>query len=165
MKRFLTVSILVFIVVGSAYAPDTPDKFKVYVDISSEQENTKILIESHIKRELRSLQDVNIIPSDMLQLNWYRISLIVVERKTGDIAISYLFMKEFEPFTELMPYLTKECPKLKDKWFEIGVKTVNLNHVFLHGATIGETKDIPEFCKTIVSNFDIKVLERQRAKK
>ena len=165
MKRFLAASILIFIVVGSAYAPDTPDKFKVYVDISSEQENTKILIESHIKRELRSLQDVNIIPNEMLQLDWYRISLIIVERETRDMAISYVFMKEFEPITELMPYLTKECPKLEDKWFEIGLKTVNLNRVFLHGATLGETKDFPDFCKTIVSKFDIEVLERQRAKR
>ena len=165
MKQYLTVSILVFIIVGSAYAPDTPDKFKVYVDISCEEKNTKIFIESHIKRELRSLQDVNIISNEILQLNWYRLSLIAVERETDDIAISYVFMKEFEPITELMPYLTKECPKLEDKWFEIALKTTKLNRVFLHGATMGETKDIPEFCKTIVSKFDIKVLERQRAKR
>ena len=66
MKRFLTLSILVFIIgfINNVYAPNVPKKFDVRVDLVGEDESTKNLIESYIKRELRSLQDVNIMPDD-----------------------------------------------------------------------------------------------------
>ena len=60
MKRLLAISIFVFIFVGNAYAPDVVD-FHVYVDVNCEDEDTKVSIESYIKRELRSLQDVKIL--------------------------------------------------------------------------------------------------------
>ncbi|MCE2402749.1 hypothetical protein J4G08_17930 [Candidatus Poribacteria bacterium] len=64
MKRFLTVSILVFLAVfiGNAYAPDV-NKFKVCVVVGYEKEvkTEADIIESHLKRELRLLGDVTIV--------------------------------------------------------------------------------------------------------
>lgn len=62
MKQLLVMSILVFIFVGSAYAPDE-QKFKVCVLVSAPEEDKteKDIIESHLKRELRALGDVIIV--------------------------------------------------------------------------------------------------------
>ncbi len=64
MKQLLAVSILVFIFVGNAYAPDE-QKFKVYVEVLKkvldEEKNEHDFIESHLKRELRALGNVVIV--------------------------------------------------------------------------------------------------------
>ena len=174
MKRFLTLSILVFIIgfINNVYAPNVPKKFDVRVDLVGEDESTKNLIESYIKRELRSLQDVNIMPDDKYAT--YLLELVFVEptyeasgRKKGDIAISYVFKEKFSAYKELIPFLIKECPKLEDasKKLEIGLKTINLDIVYHHGVITDDTEEVTKLCKKIVANFDINVLEKQRAKR
>ncbi len=198
MKRFLTLSILLFIVgfINNAYAPNVSDKFNVSdkipvfsdfqssnapnvpkkfdvrVDLTSEDESTKNLIESYIKRELRSLQDVNIIPEKIYAT--YILALVIAEptyeasgRKTGSIAISYVFKEKFSAYKELIPYLIKECPKLEDasKQLAIRLKTINLDIVHNHGVSTSSTEDVTKLCKGIVADFDIEVLEKQRAKR
>lgn len=174
MKRFLTLSILVFIVgfINNAYAPNVPNKFNVRIDLIGEDGSTKNLIESYIKRELRSLQDVNIIPDNIYAT--YILELVFVEptyeasgRKKGDIAISYVFKEKFSAYKELIPFLIKECPKLEDasKKLEIGLKTFNLDIIHNHGVIADDTEDVTKLCKDIVASFDVKVLEKQRAKR
>ncbi len=66
MKQLLAISILVFIFVGNAYAPDV-QKFKVYVHVSTPEEEDKTekqIIEVTLKRELRALGNVEIVDGD-----------------------------------------------------------------------------------------------------
>ena len=77
-KIVVTLSILTMIcLIGlglSVVSPqaETVDNFKVHVDIICEDEITKSLIESHIKRELRALKDVDIIPLLLQQIGRLR---------------------------------------------------------------------------------------------
>ena len=85
MKRFLTVSILVFLAVfvSNAYAPDE-QKFKVYVDVTTEKEDEteKQIIESHLKRDLRVLGDVQIVDE---KDDWeFRILVTALGHETPD---------------------------------------------------------------------------------
>lgn len=68
-EAILTLSILILLAVfiGNAYAPDE-QKFKVRVVVStSEADKTEHrIIDSHIKRELRALGDVEIVDEKII---------------------------------------------------------------------------------------------------
>ncbi len=75
-------------------------KFKVHVDIHCEDKNTKASIESHIKRELRSLQDVQIEAGS--KDAGYGLMIIALEgkyeqtgQKSGSMSIAYMFLQKF----------------------------------------------------------------------
>ena len=65
MKQLLAISILVFIFIGTSYAPDVR-KFKVcvFVDADIEDRIEQMTIESHLKRELRALGNVVIVDKE-----------------------------------------------------------------------------------------------------
>ena len=70
-------------------------KFRIYVSVSIDDEHTKSLIQSWIKREFRSLGDVSIVSFDEAS---YILGVVVSEptlkatgRKMGDIAIGSAF--------------------------------------------------------------------------
>ena len=95
MKQLLTISILVLIFVGNAYAPDE-HKFKVCVVVDeNDEDKTEIqIIRSHMKRELRILGDVEIVD---VKGNWeYLISIDTLGQdhqdgtKTNNTGISHI---------------------------------------------------------------------------
>lgn len=69
-------------------------KFRIYVSVDHENENTEALMSSWIKRELRSLGDVRIVSFDAAA---YIFSVVAIEgatvtgRKTGSIAMAIAF--------------------------------------------------------------------------
>lgn len=67
LQRFLALAILVFIfgLIDNVYAP-VIQNFKVFVSVDTPEEDKteKLIIESHIKRELRVLGDVSIVDLD-----------------------------------------------------------------------------------------------------
>ena len=66
MKKLLILSIAMttFMLVFIGQAADKP-RFKVSVNVACDNKNTESFIESHIKRELRSLRDVNVVEFDL----------------------------------------------------------------------------------------------------
>ena len=128
MKRFLTVSILVFLAVfiGNVYAPDE-QKFKVYVDVdvntSEKNKITENSIKSFIKRELRSINDVVVVkqPEDfdgiVDDFNTYPtqgIRITAIELKGGYIFISAVMIQIIDPYVDILkPYLSE------DKYHEV----------------------------------------------
>ena len=121
---------------------DTAEKLKVYVAVTIEDENTKAFIESHIKRELRSLQDVAIVGFADAQ---YEVRIVAIEqvskstgRKLGNIAVSYNF-------------LTKH-------YF-----ADNAYYEPILGIQAGMTDDLDKLCKSIITKFDVQILEPARA--
>lgn len=164
MKRLLAISIFVFIFVGNAYAPDVVD-FHVYVDVNCEDEDTKVSIESYIKRELRSLQDVKILvepetePEDGKHL--FYIFVLAIEHKketgkTGGISFSYLFLEKFSlsAFKDIIS---------KDSWKMLSIfASMNLFSESRNGLQIGNTENIDKLCKSLVVIFYTEIHESRR---
>lgn len=120
---------------------DTAEKFKVYVAVTIEDENTKAFIESHIKPELRSLQDVAIVGFEDAR---FEVCMVAIEgiskstrRKLEDITISYNFLTKH--------YLTDHA------YYEpvLGIQTAM-------------TDGLDKMCKIIVAKFDVNTLEPKR---
>jgi hypothetical protein len=166
MKRLLVVSILVFLVgfTGSAYAPDE-FKFKVHIQIEcGENNNLKTTMSSYIKRELRSLQDVEIIvkPEDAS----FILNVIAIEmqnksgQKTGAISISFNFLHKY-PTSILRAVLSKEDWRLLSDPVSIW-KLPPLYFEPTLGVIGGNTADIDEICKDIVVKLDVDQFEPQR---
>ena len=92
-----------FLVIGQAaennpfQLPVPKSNFKVWVSVSCDDENTKAFIESHVKRELRSLQDVDLVKAGD---GIYELIIAAAEptyeatgRKTGDIGLAWISLK------------------------------------------------------------------------
>ena len=132
------------------------EKFKVAVIVSKSNDDTesekslKNLMRSYIKRELRSLGDVEIVDHvlDRATLQYY-ISIAMLERDTGLVALSYMYSKRIPPnrFKDVWRDHYTEFPA-----FELpggGVVTGSRNH-------------LDQECKSIVADFDTKFLEPER---
>ena len=175
MKRLLTLTILVFIVgfIGNAYAPDE-QKFKVYVNVTCDNTGTKSLFESHIKRELRALQDVDIISETETKSGeifpYYRLRL-TVRVQLGIFAAAYVFDEPFyrsTAFEELVEAMKKKSLHCSSQLFNIITNTVvdnSLVNLYQVGVLTGKIEDIPISCVDLIAGIDTEVLEKAREKK
>lgn len=149
---------------------NTNEKFRVGVLVDCDDEGTKASIESHIKRELRSLQDVKIVPYGR-----YILKILATEtlyetsgQKTGKIAIAYTLNRHYwghlldETFAEYKG--TKNHKVAQDVLTTVGMHLVNnaSPDKYQVGLSTGMTDDLAKLCKSIVVNFDTKMLEPDR---
>ena len=131
-------------------------RFQVYVSVTSE--NKKAFIESHIKRELRALHDVNIASRDKAT---YFIDIVSLEN-INRISVAYCSYKRV-PIPEVL-----KAPKpdfLTDKDYKDVWKFRNKLYSFSEphlGVISYPIKDLDEACKSIVAKFDQALLESQR---
>ena len=116
-------------------------KFKIHVSVSIDDEHTKSLIQSWIKREFRSLGDVSIVSFDDAS---YILDVIAVEqqykatgRKTGGIAIGCTFYMRSGAYPDL--YYRPDI-----------------------AVQMGNTTDLEGLCKGIVAALDTRNLEPVR---
>ena len=138
----------------------SPPKFRVQVRVS---EDLKTEAESYIKRELRSLGDVEV--TDMLA--HYELSVIILEHiskssgtKTGQISCSFLGVKRFDVLG-----LTSKLPS--EQFSDVFVATSDLYYYPNLFVLIinGERTKLKQLCQEIVANFDTKLLEPDRQKR
>ncbi len=159
-------------------------RFKVHVNVSCSDNTTKSMIESHIKRELRSLGDVDIVDE---KHNGFRLILLAIphtskstEKKTGQTSIAImelykegdlhafissaisLYATTIEPNYRNLP--DKEFLKRKTKRFEIAKEwSESLGDVYnrpgLELIVNIPNNNLPATCKEIVAEFDVKHLE------
>ena len=115
--------------------------FRVNVNVTCEDEDTSELIQSYIKRELRSLGDVAVVNFADAK---YILTIIVLEdtykssgRKTGGLSIASAFIERSTDDPLLYSYPL------------VGVYNSNI-------------KEMDLTCKDIVASFDTKYLERIR---
>ena len=171
--RNLTIYVALTLLCIAAFTGQSADipkpvvnpKFSVEISVSCEDDNTKAFIESHIKRELRSLQDVEIVDTGK-----YKLSIVTVEpeyktsgRKTGKIAAAYQFQRRYNPAI-VINMLTKAYP---GKEYQKQRGDIALELLFLHdketfGLITDDTDDLDGICKSIVVKFDTQVLEPDR---
>ena len=133
-------------------------KFKVAVKVDDLDKNFThaVKVESYVKRELRSLHDVEIVDDELTFPKWdYMIDISIMEvqyasgEKTGLASIGVLFFKKvpisnfksnWQPHYTKFPAITLPIPS------------------FVHSPT----SKLDETSKTIVAGFDINVLELYR---
>ena len=132
-------------------------KFKVYVNITCRDDNTKNSIESYIKRELRSLQDVQILVKE--QDANHQLSIVAHEstytqsgQKTGDISVAYMYLQKFRLSSYKYSLTNAGWERMKNLENRLYF-TPNL------GVQNGMTTDIDKVCKSIVVTFDTEELE------
>ena len=133
--------LLTFTFTGKPSDAQSIHEFKIHVDVTSNDENTKSLVQSWIKREFRGLGDVRIVSFDDAS---YILSLVVVEpvyeatgRKTGSIAIA----REFALRSFTNPHLYHRS--------HLGLQT-------------GNTENLERLCKKLVAGIDTDNLESVR---
>ena len=122
-----------------------PPKLEVHVDVNCDNSSLKYVMESYIKRELRSLRDVEIADN---MFNQFSLQIIVMEAetvarvKTGNIFATYIAHKRRDA--------TDLCwdPSYYDA-----------------GSFIDEINQVRRLSEEIVALFDGRVLERERQKR
>ena len=156
MKTFCTILIavtLLFVLVGQA----AERRFKVNVEISCDDPMNKRFIESHIKRELRSLGDVDITNRKNAQ---FHVLLVVMElhkggQKTTAIAIAGNYLLRFD--MKDWQFVHKQSKKVIDLH--------DITELFFKPELtlqVGDVADLDKICKSIIVTFDLKVLETYR---
>ena len=140
-------------------------KFMVEVLVECDDKNTEAFIESHIKRELRGLRDVEIV-----DYGKYVLSIVAMENvyksgeKVGSIALAYNSERRYIPavlkimLMDAYPEGTIGHEIVTDILPELRI----LYDKTRLGLAIGMTYDLDKLCKDIVVNFDAKMLEPDR---
>ena len=145
---------------GAQQGEKLPTKFRVGVMVSGD---LKPEAESYLKRELRSLGDVEI--TDLVGV--YELSVIILESKykssgtkTGQISYTYMGLKRFNPFN-----LTTKLPR--EHFDTVFDATSNLYYFpEMYGIAMDkERTELKLLCEKIVANFDTKLLEPDRSKR
>lgn len=162
MKKILTlttVTILTFGFIGQA-ADDEDNRFKVDVNVTCKDENTKAAVESYIKRELRALRDVDIVTkfdktsliNSLLNKDaTYFLDIVVVKRIVG-YSIAYCYYRRIAP----PPRLDHISGQVRD--YLRGVELLAVSPPIL-GIETGPTDSLKTMCERIVVNFDTGLLE------
>ena len=162
---FILLTITLFCLQGShsqVSVQTEPEKFKVVAYVSESNDDTqsekslKNLMRSYIKRELRSLGDVEIVDLDLDRATFqYAISITMLEdthkdgSKTGTVALSYWYTNRILP------------KRFNNLWREHYTKIPAFENPISGVITVGKYR-LDETCKSIVADFDTKFLEPER---
>ena len=148
------------ILTGAQQGEKLPAKFRVGVDVQGEITTEA---ESYLKRELRSLGDVEITGS----IGVYQLHVIFLEStykssgtKTGQISCTYLGLKRFNPFD-----LAAKLPR--EHFDTVFDATSNLYYFpeMYFISTNEKRTELKQVCQAIVAEFDTKLLEPDRSKR
>ena len=155
MKRsYITLIVVMLSLVLAGQAAEK--RYKVRVDVSCGDEMRKRFIESHIKRELRSLIDVDVVSTENAD---YHINLIAIPlsnsgQETGGIAIAINYLRQIDVADW----------RLKHKYSD---RVINLDNITLYlkahlTLQVGDIRDLDQLCQTIIVSFNSKILEPHR---
>ena len=161
MKRYCILILLsmfsIFCLAGKPIQSQTvPQKIKVSVNLASENESHKSLMLSYIKRELRSLHDVEIVDYKPSNATWdYCISIVMFQieyadgRKLDAVAMAKAYLKRI-PISRINGLWSD----LYKKWAVVDEPNLSVK------VTPIDKLDVE--CKTIVAKFDTDYLESTR---
>ena len=181
MKKIicLLVMISVYFTGEPTYAPqDIPDrKFEVLVNVTCSDDITRTLIESYIKRELRSLGDVEIVDKEDPERILTLVAIAHTStsgNKTGDTSIAVMRASKstyrFNILDALIDYQQTFEKDLSDaernsrfrKMVEIAKEHDSSPAYYYPDLSLVvniKDKDLQNTCKKIVAKFDVKDLE------
>lgn len=126
---------------------------KVHVEVQGSSKGLADKIESFLKRELRSLRDVEI---DNDNPKWRIVVMATTQAGLDPVAFMYLVSE------------TLDLPKHLDKVEDIPVKLLTdagviYEHIVARGVRLCPQRSLPEVCQQIVATFDTDVVEPARA--
>ena len=145
---------------GAQQGERLPTKLRVSARVSGKNLSLTTEVESYLKRELRSLGDVEIVDFGI-----YELYVMIMESKykssgtkTGEISYSYVGVKRFNPFN-----LKAKLPR--EHFDTVFDATSNLYYLpDLHGMGIDANRDeLKQLCQSIVAKFDTLLLEPDRS--
>lgn len=169
--------------------PDKTEKFKVkvHVSVTCNDNTTKAMIESHIRRELRSLGDVELVDKKDAE---YTISLMAIPHKfeqsgkstdTTSMTVMYIRKMSHDVIMDLgirrYVDILRQDPSIKLPTRMNPVNPNDISEVVKHYKnhipdlftyptvsliTNIKDNDLPNTCKEIVAMFDVEALERER---
>lgn len=190
MKKIicLLVVISVYFTGEPTYAPqDVPDripdrKFEVRVNVTCSDDITRTLIESYIKRELRSLGDVEIVDKEDPERILTLVAIAHTStsgNKTGDTSIAVMRTSKFSYLPDILNALMdyrqtfeKDLPagehgSRSHKMGEIAEDHDSSPAYYYPDLSLVvniKNEDLQNTCKEIVAKFDVKDLEPIRKK-
>ena len=144
---------------GAQQGERLPTKFRVEVMVDGDMGTEA---SSYLKRELRSLGDV-----EVQDTGNYVLSVVMIEHryksdgtKTGQISSTYMGLKRFNPFD-----LSAKLPR--EHRITVFDATWNLYHLpAMHVIRTGlERSQLKQACQEMVAAFDTKLLEPDRSKR
>ena len=159
MFLFMMMSV---VLTGAQQGEKMPDKFRVSVEVDGKNLSLTTEAESYLKRELRSLGDV-----EVKDLGIYELHVIFLEStykssgtKTGKINCTYLGLKRFNPFDL--------ADKLPREHFDTVFDATSNLYYFPEKwmlRTNEERTELKQVCQQIVAEFDTRLLEPDRQKR
>ena len=158
MKKILTLTttaILIFGFIGQA----ADDRFKVYVSVTSDDENIKAAVESYIKRELRALRDVDIVAKYGDATCFLKILAGEDESRAGTklgYTIAYCYYERFSFSPPFLGNISGDTSNVKS-YVRIVEKFAFYDPLL--GVVGGGTNDLKELCERVVVKFDTYLLE------
>lgn len=163
MKRTLTLTLaittLMFVFIGQA----ADWRWQVVVGVNCDDENTKTFIESHIKRELRALQDIDLVEADDAE---FFLHIIAIEgtfkatgRKTGTIAVAYAFWGRNPVLENIKDHIPAHLKGMQEL---VESEKRNVFTAPTLAVATDDTVDLEQICKTIVVDFDTQLVEQKR---
>ena len=151
MRNLLCLILVVFLPL--TLASQTQHRFKVYVDVSGDGDDEQAVrtVESHLKRELRLLGDVDIVgESDdwRFRIDIFMITLNYLDgAKTGYSAIGTHYSIRLHEWHYMNP---------------TSYKTIRATQNGVLGAAYYDTQNLPKFCINHVNRFDKQRLAPRR---
>ena len=151
MKKFVTLFCVLMIPL--ALASDTQHRFKVYVDVNGDENADQAvnIVESHLKRELRLLGDVDVVGRDDDWEFIYEVFMLTVKftdgRQTGKFSIATYYAQRLGTHH----YKTLDSYQIMQATWG-GVL----------GAASYLRDSLPEFCISKINRFDKNMLEPNR---
>ena len=161
--RFFTGTLILLVLFGcgilfkaDSQAQWTLPKFHVCVKVTSDDENTKTLIESYINRELRSLGDVKVVTS--MDTSHF-LKVVAAERdshwhKTGSVAIAVCFYR----YSNIPEFYIK--PDLLEMWQDLYISSMYTEPRVL--SLLYPKKDLRRACEYITAIMDQEKFEPMR---
>lgn len=165
IKRSLALLTIVitftFGITGHPQERESTHRFQVYVHITAEDESLKSLMESYIKRELRSLQDVDVVYTrDEMP---YEIAIVAMElkkasgHKSGGVAFAVNILYPFDNRA------IERYVRSKEVWDTfVNLPTSGLYHHPDLSVHVGARANLKGLCQTLVAMFDADHLEPSR---
>ena len=176
MKRlgmlFLLSAISVVWFSGKLTQSQVPEerKYVVGILIDCDDESLKNYVESHLKRELRSLKDVQIAAN--LAETYYAEYLIIINlleikfqsgKKSGFVAVAASYMQCWQG-EKLMATINKDFIKEESKEFAF-VYFSRMGLVYMPSEMLVahlRRDNMDKYCKDFIADFDIKMLDKAR---
>lgn len=154
MKQGLLILLVLLLMIGAPVTLSQKVMFRVAVEITAKDDNVKSLIESYIKRELRSLGDVEVVKKDP----HLRIEMVCIKHKSKDgDHLGYAFATAFTRKHSTEEWLKTDISEgLKALLTPVYV----LENLYLK---VGGRESIKSSCQEIVADLDTEHIERLRS--